>query len=453
VAVVGRFGPPTELIGNLGKIVLSKDSLFPTLLMSQLRTRHLQSIFWRRMSETELEMYLDALRYRFDLSEEFEQLDQETLSRGYLEDFLAGIEIPLDAFCPMMRKPVVRYLTEEQDAELGVTGIVHGPPIDEVAYGFRGDADGNRIIVSRPERQPGIHSKAWLHLGRSGYRLDSGRLLGAAQLRDTLLKLIENQEVEGGISWITERLIGRIWHLQRAHGFEIHETDALEALEETLDARAEQWVPYGDHSRDWFSVDAMLRDIRTLRDAGMERLDLWWRECGWTVNAGSQTKEVIERVMAEYFRRRQIYLKEVVERSFPLLATKLSSYTSLPERWDIMLTPHLRAFPGFQMHASWLPAASWEEAGANVRFADTPPAWRGDNGLRKALQRLGRPASRYTIGWNGPLPSFEGQWWDGRFSNTTALVREVCSILKKDFEYLFSALPSHELTRDERANQ
>jgi hypothetical protein len=445
--------PEPEMVGKLNTIFISKDSLFPTLLMSQLRSRDLQSIFWKRVSETNLEIYLDTLRYRFDLSEELQQLDQETLSRGYLEDLLDGIEIPLDAFCPVMRKAALRYLTLQEDLELAVTGIVHGPPGDDLAYGFRGNADGNRVLISRPELQQNLHATAWLDLGRSGYRLDSGRLLGATVLRDTLVKLIENQEIKGGAAWVSERLIGRIWHLQRAHQFEISETDTLEVLEQTLKAHAGQWVPYGGHSQDWFSVDAMLEDIRFLRTVPRERLDLWWREYGWSPNTNSQAEEIIESVLAEFYRRRQIVLGQLVEQTFPVLATQIASYTSLPERWDIIVTHHSRAFSGFQVHASWRPVASWGEAGADVRFADSPPPWRGDNGIREALRKFGRPASRYTIGWNGPMPSFEGYEWDRHFPNTTAVVREVCSSLKKDILHLFSALPSQEVNSPKSRTQ
>ncbi len=437
--------PEPDLVDKLGVVALRKDSLFPALLTSQLGSRDLQAILWKRMSQTELDLYLDALRYRFDLSEDLQQLDQSALSRNYLEDLLDGIEIPVDAFCPRMRNAVVRYLTQEEDEKLAVTGIVYGPPLDEVAYGFRGDSGDTRVIVSRPERQQGVHSTQWLHLGRSGYRLDSGRLLGATRLRDTLLKVIENQQLEGGNAWISERLVGRVWHLQRSQALELDERDSLESIEQRLNEFAGEWVPYGDGTREWFSVDTMLKDIRHLRQSGMVRIDLWWRDCGWVANASIQTEETVGKVLDQYFRRRQLLLKEVIEESFPRLAPHMRAYTSLPERWDITLTPHFRAFPGFQMHARWAPTVSWADAGADVRFADYSPAWHDDAHLRESLQKLGRPADRFIIGWNGPLPSFEGYWWDGRFPSTTALVREVCDLVKKEIEYLFSALPSNEL--------
>ncbi len=437
--------PEPELVKRLSVITLRKDSLFPALLMSQLGSRKLQGILWKRMSQTELVLYLDALRYRFDLSEEFEQLDQITLSRNYLEDLLDGIEIPVDAFCPQMRHAIIRYLTWEEDGKLAVTGIVHGPPLDEVAYGFRGDSGDTPVVVSRPQGQPGVHSTQWLHLGRSGYRLDSGRLVGTARLRDTLLKVIGSQQLEGGNAWISERLVGQVWHLHRTHALELDEGDVLETIEHKLKEFAGQRVPYGESSREWFSVDKMLGNIQHLRQSGIDQLDLWWRECGWVANANTQTDETLKRVLDQYFRRRQLLLKEVIEKSFPHLAPLMRAYTSLPERWDLTLTPHFRAFPGFQMHARWTPTISWECAGADVRLAQSAPAWINDVSLRECLQKLGRPADRFTIEWNGPLPSFEGYWWDGRFPSTTALVREVCDLVKKEIEYLFSALPSNEL--------
>jgi len=439
-----------ELTKRLETVALQNGSLFPTLLMSQLPSRHLQSVFWKRMAETELEMYLDALRYRFDLSDSLEQADQEALSRNYLEDILAGIEIPLAGFFPEVRATVIRYLSYQDNAELAVTGIVSGPPLDEVAFGFRDGTNQERIIVGRPELGSDIHQRQGIYLGRSGYRLDSGRLLGAGQLRQSLLKLIENQELMGGTNWISERLIGRIWHLNRVHQIEVVESDTFSAIESILEPHRDRWVQYGDDQNGWFSVNGMLSDIRLLRDSGLSQLDLWWRTLGWIPDSPSQTPEVLKSVIAEYYRRRQIVLKEIAERSFPAIASQMAAYTSLPERWNITLSPDIRFFPGFRIDARWLPAATWDLAGADVEVSDTAPRWHGDEGLHDALVKLGRPADRYGIGWSGILPTFEGSWWDGRSSNTTAIVREVCSELKKEIEYLFSALPTNETSGTNR---
>jgi hypothetical protein len=438
--------PEPQLPDKLSAMAISKDSLFPVLLMSQLRSRELQSTLWKRLSETSFEGYLDALRYRFDLSEEMEKLDKDTLSRGYLEDLLDGIEVPLHAFFSAMRNAAVRYLTLEEKPSLAVTGMVYGPPRDEVIYGIRGVVDGDRIKVGSPGSEQNVYATTYLHLGRSGYRLDSGRLAGMTRLRDTLLGLIDNQEVEGGAAWISERLVGRVWHLQRSHQIDVNETDTLEALYTSLQPYAGKWVPYGVHRQDWFSVDSMLRDIAALRAAGMDRLDLWWTDFGWIPRAASQDDTVTERVLAEFYRRQQIVLSEVVEHTFPALAKQMACYTILPARWDITLVRQPWSFLGPQIHVNWLPVASWGDAGADVRFADNPPLWGRDrdNDLREALEKLKRPTNRYPISSFGPMPSFDGYWWDGRFQSATAVTREVCSLVKKEVEHLFSALPSHD---------
>ena len=77
--------PESELLHKLSTIAIPQDSLYATLLMAQLHTRQLQSALWKRLSETSIGVYLDALRYRFDLSKEMETLDQQTLSHGYLK--------------------------------------------------------------------------------------------------------------------------------------------------------------------------------------------------------------------------------------------------------------------------------------------------------------------------------------------------------------------------------
>jgi hypothetical protein len=154
---------------------------------------------------------------------------------------------------------------------------------------------------------------------------------------------------------------------------------------------------------------------------------------------------VLAKVLSDYYRRQQIVRAEVIERTFQVIAGAMACYTSLPERWDITLLRDPTPFGFRRMTARWQPVASWQDAGADVRFANIIPPWCGDNDLRKALEQLGRPADRYTIESMGPVPSFEGYWTDGRSPSTTAIVRAVCSLLKNDIEYLFSQLPSHEL--------
>jgi hypothetical protein len=80
--------------------------------MAQLDRRDLQSALWSRLAGGRIGMYLDALRYRFDISHEFRQLNSERLSEEYLNDLIDGIEAPLAGFFPEMRSRVVMSLTD-----------------------------------------------------------------------------------------------------------------------------------------------------------------------------------------------------------------------------------------------------------------------------------------------------------------------------------------------------
>ncbi len=71
-----------------------------------------------------------------------------------------------------------------------------------------------------------------------------------------------------------------------------------------------------------------------------------------------QADGVVERVLAEFYRRYQIVLAEVVEHTFPVLGEQIASYTGLPARLDIALTKHSWNSSNASIHASWKPIAS-----------------------------------------------------------------------------------------------
>jgi hypothetical protein len=187
----------------------------------------------------------------------------------------------------------------------------------------------------------------------------------------------------------------------------------------------------------------MLRDIEVLRGHNLERLDLWWTNLGWVEGNITQEDSVIKNVISEYYRRQQIVLAEVIECTFPVLAQQMSCYSCLPARWKIDVVKS-SSFGGPVMLSSWLPVVRWEDAGADVALGDEVPSSAGDDRIGEALKNLKRPSNRYMIGGRFVMPSFDGRDWAGRLLNKTAVVFEVCSLLEKEIEYLFSALPSHD---------
>src|SRR5262249_16748481 len=101
----------TRLLREIPSLPIPSDSFFPPLLMAQLCSRILQSAFWKRLSTGRISIYLDALRYRFDVSKELRELDSKLLSQEYLDDLIDGVEVPLVGFFPEMRRSVMRWMT------------------------------------------------------------------------------------------------------------------------------------------------------------------------------------------------------------------------------------------------------------------------------------------------------------------------------------------------------
>ena len=94
-------------------------------------------------------------------------------------------------------------------------------------------------------------------------------------------------------------------------------------------------------------------------------------------------------------------------------AARRSGFAACPllSRYDVQQHSYRAAAPALALRGE--PVASRHDAGADVLFVDNPPPCGGDRGLGEALDKLGRPTDRYTIGWNGPMPSFDGYWWLG----------------------------------------
>ena len=166
------------------------DLFFPVLLMAQLRTHRLQSALWKRLSELDLGMYFDALRYRFDVSsEELERLSPEKLSEEYLQALIDGIEEPLAGFFPHLREAVLDSIIGDGTELLAVTGRAKTHP-GILTYKLHGRGVGEpRVNVATPTF-PGTLRGVDSDLSR--YRIDSGRLLGITLLKEAVFDAVKH---------------------------------------------------------------------------------------------------------------------------------------------------------------------------------------------------------------------------------------------------------------------
>ncbi len=432
--------PDDEVLSLLPSLSMTADSFFPVLLMAQLRTRRLQSALWKRLSEIDLGVYLDALRYRFDISGELEQLDPDKLSEEYLHELIDGIEAPLNGFFPELREAVLEHLTGDGTAILAATGRVSSYP-GALSYKLHAlEPCGARVTVAMPTF-PGTLRHMNLDLSR--YRIDSARLLGMTLLRDAVLVTVKHLQMKGGAGWAAERLIGRVRYLTKEYSAPIGLTESLDTLDTFLKPYADAWVIEGAFSgQERFSIRSLLEDIATLRAAGKSELDPWWLRLGWDEAAMLQDEAVIRRVLDEESRRVQLVFAEVVQNTFPSMAQQMASFTRLPIRWNLTVVRRAPPVGTPAVYFHWLPVATWNAAGADVAFADQGvplPDWKE---ALDELARLNRPNSRLG-GFGGfkHMSSYDGRQWNGRFDGATSVTHEVCSLLEGELKHLFEALP------------
>jgi hypothetical protein len=410
-----------SLTMSLASTPLPGDSFLPVLLMAQLPTHRTQRALWQRLTQTSAEGYLNALRYRFDVSDELATLNQETLSQDYLRDFVEGIELPLTGFFPGLRSEVNDLLIDTRGDSIAVTGMVYAMP-GELLYGLHPRADGAQVTVGMPSE---TRTRRSVNLDLSHYRLDSGRLLGTTLLKDTLLEIIEKKNLKGGVLWAAERLLGRIRFLAGQTGSPLKLTDTLDELEQILSPLAGRVFHFGFLGQgERFRVDELLEDLALLKTNGTTELDLWWQRLGWDESADAQSDDVIARVLNEHYRRFQLIYAEVVQTCFPAFAEQLGFFSSLPVRWK--LTVRKRPDPGSNSFTyRWLPIETWDQAGADVTFLG-------------AFETLN--ADDLWIGFR-EMPSYDGRNWHGHFDGATPVVHDVCRQLKDEITRLFSELP------------
>ena len=427
----------------LPSLPIAANSFFPVLLMAHLRTRSLQSALWKRLSEADLGLYIDALRYRFDVSGELERSSPATLSRHYLEDLLGGIELPLNGFFPHLREAVLDGLTGDPSATLAATGLARAQPA-ALNYKLHAQEPGQDKVTIAAPTFPGILRGVNLDLAR--YRIDSARLLGITMLRDQALDAVRHQNLMGGPAWLAERLVGRVRYLIEKFNLDLSIQDSFDRLETVLTPLSDLLVDDGPFSRgERFSIQSLLDDIAALRAAGRDALDPWWLGLGWNDAATSQDEETLRRLVNEEYRRVQIIYREIAQAALPLITDAKSYFAALPVRWSFTVVKSKMLSGHFGAYFSSRPVASWDDAGADVAFAEAaiPVSELDWERTRGALAMLGRPNARipHFAGSMALLPGYDGRQWNGYFDGATPVTHQVCSWLKEEIDRLFAALP------------
>lgn len=439
------------LVRELSTVAIDVDSMFPILLVAQLRKHQLQRILFVRLAALDLPTYFDALRYRADVSSEVLSGTQEGFVKTYFEDMLDGIEQPMGAFFPLVGDEVIRSLTRSNSTAMSVVG--HGSS-EWMNYSFRSAGTGPRIAIGPIADQQHIHGS---NLKLIGLRADSGRVLGVSILKDEVLQMSEQRRLIGGIEWRSERLIGWIRFLSHQFinlGIDLGQT--LDQLNSALSPLAGQFIPIsiGSFSQKGILINTALEDIAALQMRGDTHLNVWWTKFGNGDHAFLENEENTRQLFNEFYRRVQIVYREVVEHSFETISASFGFYNSLPVRWDIALRIQQDSWQPHWAHYRWRPVENWDEAGADFEFAkNTPERFLSWDFLevQEALSKFGRltPNSRIWMG-NGITPRFDGNSMTGGFDGETPVIEEVCNYIKEDLKHLFRFCPGGDIPYPER---
>jgi hypothetical protein len=418
-----------------------KDSLLPILLMGMLRTRLRQRALWTKLQNMSLDAYLNALRFRADIGQEFSSGDQQLAAEQFLEDLLDGFEGPLNSFFPQMRDIVVANLTCGGVGLLGIRGFLDSAR-QVIGYQFISlDVGKARVVVGDP--RPSDGQVSWMNLTRCGLRLDSGRLLGALRLRDALLSVVESRQLLGGKAWVTERLLSRVRFLEGVYWRMRPRSHNLAALAEALQTMGDgdgrisvaELVPW---------IPSMIGDVKMLRAEGEKFLHPWWLPNVDPARLIPISDEQHYRLLDEHFRRTLQVYADVCEQSLSNFLDHLS-YVVAPIRWQLDLDR--KGFFGTTMYFKWRPVRNWSEAGADVRFVEARPERTGEEerAVFEELQVLGRPTDRHMFGVGfTQVPAFDGRTFHGSFDGETSVLRDVCGFIADDIKALFFSLPDRD---------
>lgn len=432
---------PENAITAFSTLVLDRDSLLPVLLMSALSSFELQEALWDRVAGLSLPSYLAVLKFRADLSDQLSGGDQEAASLTVLRGLQRGIEQPLRSFFPEMQR--------------GVREALVGTPVDELRIIGRANAQSGQLLYALGEReagqpavQVGSPPEEWgfhlLNLGSFGQTIDSGRLIGAQELRRGILTAISRRDLPGQTSWLMERAAGRLRLLTVEHRLDFKGMSLAE-IAQTLEPHRGFWAGcQGSGEFDIFQISEVQQDLHALIEAGLTSLDAWLPvERRKQVAAGD-----LPVLLDEHFRRTQSLYAELVECGFGHIREELSFYSTLPVRRRVTLTPS-PAFRGdntWHMYSYWHPVSSWADAGADVVFEDAkwrPPFREDGKRTLDALRSLGRykPGIQVSV-TQGGLPDFAGRRpRTGRYDGETSALRAACDHLAEDIKRLFREVP------------
>lgn len=222
-------------------------------------------------------------------------------------------------------------------------------------------------------------------------------------------------------------------YLEKNYGFPLADIVSLDEIEHLLTPERDREVCERDDSKLVFEMKELFEDIAVLRNAGVAAVDRWWESyMPLDLNAPEQAQMLVH----FHWERAQRIYAELVEKNFAAIAGELLFYCALPVRYAVSLSPS--KFHGISSFRSWVPVATWDQAGADVEVAAVrrPLDIEGTfDCAREAFTRLRRNGVGSLTIAQGAAPKFE-RFMSEFFAEESPTLSDAMAMLKSDLKRL-----------------
>lgn len=435
----------TLLKTEIERLNLSGDSLLPVLLISLTGKSPLYGDLWKAVETLDLEQCLHCIRFRSELSEELSAWPIEKASLEVVRDFDWGLQGLAAKFFPALREQIVRQHTQRLNPHMKLIGGLSARR-DEIVLGFlpteaEAEAEAETPEGLEAEVLNGVNSMTF-RVADDYHNLDSGRYLGAHELRKALKQVVARRGLRGGKTWTEERLGSRLRYLEQKFWRTAPRTYPLEELEQRLTPDRANVVRI-DTER-WFFISEMMDDIRALRDWGATEFVPWWLRFVDSSTLRPLSDEATASLFDIHYKRAVQAYTEVCRESFPGLLHRFSMLHAVPMRWHITVS---RSGTETYVFSEWRPVDPSTSIGADVEWSKrrriiSDPT---DTAVYDELVRLGRHVGGYlSLEKSMYMPMFHSNDRVGCVREDSSVLVEACGWVLNDIGALFHDLHERE---------
>ncbi|UWE16425.1 type I restriction enzyme HsdR N-terminal domain-containing protein [Herbaspirillum huttiense] len=404
---------------------LLPDSFFPVLLLSLIPSTEKQSQLLRSFSNLGLRGYLEAVLYRAPAildANFFEKPKLEKLVLSEIEEGFLGLG---KAFFPDLLPRLIAMETGRFSDSISVQGH-----IDERFKWV------NFQLVDESIKDADVQHKI-VRQGTDEDLIGAARVWGIEVLHELLQELIACACIDGGIIWSEERVLTRL----RSMIFcELDVPTTLDVGEQLIfwsKHRGEIAEILSGRKRYLVRTDEIYDDLKLLERSGLQHLSIWWNsepEGNWW----NRDWDGSDRALEQYYLRRDAAYSEIILNNFRAFGSDFKDFGAAPRAWKIYLRQMARRI---NLEELWDPVGSNEEVG--VKIIRIPPDivthTLYDDWFKKTSEKLadfGRSVRSLTLR-NGIAPKFDGRSLQGIRDGKTAVLRDVCRILRLEFSDIF----------------